>query len=219
MIIYAVYIISTDGRPMFIERFTKDTNLPDDILLCGLLGTIQLLAEELTSEPGTAEMFQLRGFVFHMQLFGNRFQIVITSSEDQRPVELLETIGYRFIKKYDEKIEKWNGDQTTFRGFSDTIIEVIRGKYKIDMSRSLDPKKRLDTMSILSLPKSVQDTALIVVMLEHATIDEMQKFLSKKAEQIEKHLTELQENGYVGVELLGDEVYYYIINNNYGLPR
>ena len=81
------------------------------------------------------------------------------------------------------------------------------------MSRSLDPKKRLDTMSILALPKVLQDTALIVVMLEHATISEMEKFLNKKPNVIEKHLKTLQEDGYIGVELMDDEVYYYIISN------
>ncbi|MHA2098479.1 MAG: hypothetical protein ACW99A_07315 [Candidatus Kariarchaeaceae archaeon] len=211
MLIYAVYFISTDGRPMLIERFTKDENLPDDILLCGLLGTVQLLAEELTNEPGSAEKFQLKGFVFHLQQFSDKFQVVITSNEDERPAELLDTLGYRFIKKFSDEIENWKGDQSRFLEFGETIIELLRGKYKVDISRSLDPKKRLDTMSILNLPKAVQDTALIVVMLEHATIDEMEKFLNKKSKIIEKHLTELQQMGYIGVELLEDQVYYYVI--------
>lgn len=213
MIIYAIYIISTDGRPFFIDRYTKDVNLPEDILLCGLLGTIQLLAGELTNEPGSAEMFQLRDFVFHMQLFGDQFQVVIACSDDQRPTELLENIGYRFIKRYESKIETWNGDQSLFVGFEDTIIELLRGKYKVDISRSLDPKKRLDIMNILGFSKAVQDTALIVIMLEHATIDEMRKFLNRRRKTIENHLIELQEHGYVGVELLGEEMYYYVISN------
>ncbi len=213
MLVYAVYIISTDGRPLLIERFTKDEDLPSDVLLCGLLATIQLLAEELTNEPGSAEKFQLKGYVFHLKLFSDKFQVVIASNFDETPEDLLENIGYRFFKKYSQEIEDWKGDQDVFLEFGDTIVELLKGKYKIDISRSLDPKKRLDTMSILALPKILQDTALIVLMLEHATILEMEKFLDKKPKTIEKHLKSLQQEGYIGVESMNDEVYYYIISD------
>lgn len=213
MLVFAVYIISTDGRPLLIERFTKDEEMPSDVLLCGLLATIQLLSEELTGEPGSAEKFQLKGYIFHLKSFSNKFQVVVASNFDESPDDLLENLGLRFYKKYSQELENWKGDQTKFSDFGGTIIEQLKGKYKIDISRSLDPKKRLDTMNILSLPKSIQDTALIVVMLEHATVSEMEKFLKKKPAQIEKHLKALQQDGYIGVELMEDEIYYYIISN------
>lgn len=210
-IAYAVLLISNDGRPLLTETFQTHDNMPDNTLLSGLLATIQILSKDLTGSEGAAEKFQLRGLIYHLRSFGD-FQVVISSSSESPPIESMDKIGWRFIKKYGEKIDQWKGNQSVFSEFGDEIQSIIKKTFFVDSSKLLDSSKKLDTISIFQLPKHLQQTALVLSTIQSGTAIDIARQLGEELDIIEEYLLLLQKQGYVGIYEKEGKQHYFTIS-------
>jgi len=208
LIVYAVYIITNDGRPLVSEYFQSHANLPNDINLSALLASVQMFSEDITSTKGAAEKFQLRGMTYHLKKFGD-FQIVMVTDGDSSPAKLINNLGWRFMQQYVDEIEDWNGNTGIFLDFHPFIREVVGRESTIDIAGTLDPTKKLTTAVIFKLPKDVQNTALAIVSLESATANQIAEEIDDTLENVKSYLAVLQEEGYLGLkDESGEKVYF-----------
>lgn len=208
MVLYAVYLITNDGREMMSEIFQSPKNIPNNTILSALLTAFQAMSEDLTKSPGSAEQLNLSGLNYHIQFFGN-FQVVLVTDHESRPAKVLSTIGWRFFKNYAEVLNDWKGNQTLFNNFRNDIHEVVKKHLDVDISSSLDPTKILDTATIFNMDPKLRDTALAILTLEQATIAEILDELSMEKEILITHLSELQEQGFIGIkDRKGEDLYF-----------
>jgi len=198
LILYAVYIITKDGREIISEHFSSPENVPETAILSGLLSAFQYMSEDLAKNRGGAEKLNLSGLVYHLRNFGN-FQIVIVTDVDNAPAKILDTLGWRFLQNHGERLIGWTGNQTLFEPFRKTIKSIVMRHSSVDITNSLDPTKTLDTAAIFSLPKDVQPVAKALTMLEFATIEELLEEVESSSENIKEKLESLQKSGYVGI--------------------
>ncbi|MHA2092620.1 MAG: hypothetical protein ACW98K_17375 [Candidatus Kariarchaeaceae archaeon] len=196
MILYAVYVITNDGREILSEIFQSPENVPNQSILSGLLSAFQSMSDEITKKEGSAEKLSLSGLIYHIRNYGD-FMVVIVTDADSAPAKILDSIGWRFMRQFGEELDRWTGNQTMFEGFRGTISEIV--SKHIDEMRAVDPNKRLDTTAIFELPKELQSTALVIASLEKATSQEIADEVSHDVETVEKYLDLLHMEGYIGV--------------------
>lgn len=210
MVLYAVYLITNDGREMMSEIFQSPKNIPNNAILSALLTAFQAMSEDLTKKPGAAEQLNLSGLNYHIQFFGN-FQVVLVTDRDSRPSKVLSTLGWRFFKNYAEVLTTWTGNQSLFDNFRSDIREVVMKHLDVDMTSSLDPTKILDTATIFDMDSNLRPTALAILTLEKASLIEILDEVNIEEELLLTHLEELKEQGYVGVKErvgTGEEMYF-----------
>lgn len=198
MILYAVYIITKDGREIMSQIYQSPENVPEAAILGGLLSAFQYMSEDLAKNRGGAEKLNLSGIVYHLRSFGD-FQVVIVTDVDNAPAKILDTLGWRFLQNHGERLINWTGNQTLFEPFREIINSVVMRHSSVDITSSLDPTKTLDTASIFLLPKDVQPVAKALTMLEFATIEELMEEVESPSELVLEKLEILQKNGYVGL--------------------
>ncbi|MFV2014872.1 MAG: hypothetical protein ACC656_05570, partial [Candidatus Heimdallarchaeota archaeon] len=186
MVLYAVYLITNDGREMMSEIFQSPNNIPNNAILSALLTAFQAMSEDLTKKPGSAEQLNLRGLNYHIQFFGN-FQVVLVTDGDSRPSKVLSTLGWRFFKHYAEVLSTWTGNQTLFEDFRNDIHEVVMKHLDVDMTSSLDPTKILDTATIFDMDPNLRPTALAILTLEKATVPEILDEVNIGEEVLKEH--------------------------------
>ncbi|MHA2031225.1 MAG: hypothetical protein ACW99A_04940 [Candidatus Kariarchaeaceae archaeon] len=208
MVLYAVYLITNDGREMMSEIFQSPKNIPNNAILSALLTAFQAMSEDLTKKPGSAEQLNLRGLNYHIQFFGN-FQVVLVTDGESRPAKVLTTLGWRFYKHYAEVLNAWTGNQKLFENFRDDIHEVVKKHLEVDMSGSLDPTKILDTATIFEMDPNLRPTALALLTLEKATMAEIMDEVDIEVNLLQEHLEELKDQGYIGVrDKEGEDLYF-----------
>lgn len=195
LILYAVYVITIDGREIISEIYQAPENIPNQAILSGLLTAFQYMSEDLTQQKGAAEKLNLSGLIYHLRNYGD-FMVVIVTNADNAPAKILDNIGWRFLQDYGEELDQWKGNQTIFEDFRDIIHNIVH-KY-IDSSRTVDPNKKLDTATIFTLPKEIQSTALAIATLEKATISEVAEEIQGDPSKVEENLLILHKDGYIG---------------------
>jgi len=207
MIIYAVYIITTDGRTLLAETFHE--NIPNDILLGGLLTALQNMATEITKSKSEMKTIEIEGLCYHIRSFG-LIRIVLVTNLPRSPEDFLQKLGLRFIKQYGETLIDWDSNLNVFLPFKDTIKEIMKIGTTIDGSKSIIPSKKLSPTEIFSLPHQLQATALAIVSLERGTIQEIANETEEESLQIIKgNLSSLLEKGFIGKTKANEEEIYF----------
>ena len=122
MIIYAVYIIKKDGITLLSEHFQSKEDLPNDLLLGGLLGAIQTFtAETLGDEMQT---LLVEGLASHFRAFGV-FTVALVTDLPKEPRDLIQELRLRIMRMYGEDLLSGSSRVHKFYPFKDTIKEII----------------------------------------------------------------------------------------------
>ncbi len=196
MIAYAVYVITDDGRTVLAETFHE--NVPNDILLGGLVTALQAMAAEMTQSKSEMKTIEIQGLCYHIRSFG-LIRIVLVSNLPRTPDDILQALGLRFMKQYGEALLDWDSNLNVFLPFKDTIQEIMEQRTTVDGSRSIIPSKKLSPSEIFNLPHHLQATALATISLERATIQEIaQETEEKSLQTAQTNLSSLLELGFIG---------------------
>jgi len=70
MIVFAIHIITDDGRTILSEYLQNPEDLPDAVLFGGFLTALQNLAIEMTRNRSEMRSIEIEGFSFHIRSFG-----------------------------------------------------------------------------------------------------------------------------------------------------
>ncbi|MFQ5980027.1 MAG: hypothetical protein ACE5OZ_17990 [Candidatus Heimdallarchaeota archaeon] len=201
MIVYAVYIVTDDGRTVLAEHFQSTDDLPDELLVGAFFSSLRIMAAEMTKKRSEIKSVQIEGFAYHIRSYG-LFQVILVSDDPQAPENLIQTLGYRFMREYGEGLlDNWSL-LGTFIPFKTVLHEVIQNESEtiIDNSRSILPEKQLEPNEIFTLPHHLQTTALAILSLQEGTIKEIAEESRSDASRTETNLVSLREMGFIGIK-------------------
>jgi hypothetical protein len=190
------------------EFFQSKKSVPDVFLLGGLLTALQGVATEITSSPSEMNSFEVGGISYHIQSFAF-FRIVVVTNFAESPIEIIQSLGLRFIKDYRDELVEENTNLKTYSPFIKTIREVVKEKSTIDETRTLNPTKILDTAEIFELPQELHSTALAVLTLEEGTVEQIAKEIGEQEDITTNNLVSLQKYGFIGKKIIDQNIIYF----------
>ncbi len=194
MIIYAIYIIKSDGRPLLCEYYQSSKDLPNERLLGGLVIALKGFSSEVLNND--INSIVVENLIYHFRSFGS-YNVVLVSDLDFDPSFILEEIGYRFIKTYGELIQVKDVRLDKLLPFKETIKEIFKA-HSYDESKSINPTKILNTADIFNLPTDLQKVALTLLSLGESTIDVLSDECEQDLTSLIPKLKRLQNLGYIG---------------------
>ncbi|MHA2297026.1 MAG: hypothetical protein ACXAEU_08800 [Candidatus Hodarchaeales archaeon] len=210
MIVYAIYIMSNDGRIIVSEHFQSIESISDDVLLSGLLTALQGIAVEMTNSNSDLKTIEIEGLSYHIKSFWF-YKVILVTDIAKAPEDIIQMLGLRFMKQFGEIWVESDGlvDLNAFNPFKKNIREIILQETVLDDSKSIKPIKKLNTGEIYSLPYDLQSTALAMVSLEEATIEEIANEIDFSLENTLKNVIILQEMGYIGEKGINGKTVYF----------
>lgn len=194
MIIYAVYIIKNDGSPLLSEYFQSEENLPNSVLLGGLVTAIKGFTTEVLQDD--MRTIEVEGLAYHVRSFGF-YNIVLVTDLSKEPGKIIQELGLRFMMMYGEEMLEKANRVDKFTPFKDTIKEII-GIQSFDESGSIKPSKILNTKEIFDLNNDLQAVALAMISLGEGTISQIAEESEIGERDLEQKLDQLQKLGYLG---------------------
>ena len=204
MIIYAVYIIKKDGVTILSEHFQSAEELPNQLLLGGLLGAIQSFSIETLGEE--MKTIESEGLAYHIRSFG-LYLIALITDLNKEPDNLIQELGLRFMRMYGEQILENEARIDKFYPFKNIIREVLGQTY--DETASIKPSKILNTKEVFELPSELKPVALAVLTLGEATLEDISKEAELSLTDTEALVLQLQHKGYLGKKEQKDKVLYF----------
>ena len=194
MIIYAIYIIKSDGKPILYEHFQSNADWPNEMLVSGLFIALNGFSKEVLKREITTII--LEDLSYHIRSFGF-YTIVLVTDLDYNPAVIIEEIGLRFIKCYSDEIHEKNVRMEKFVCFKKTIREIIQD-YSFDESRSINPSKILSTAEIFSLSPDLQPIALAILAIGEGSLNDIADECDQDIDVLESKVSILQKLGYIG---------------------
>lgn len=204
MIIYAVYIIKKDGVTILSERFQSAEELPNQMLLGGLLGAIQTFSLETLGEE--MKTIESEGLAYHIRSFG-LYLIALITDLNKEPDDIIQELGLRFMRMYGEQILENGSRVDKFYPFKDIIREVLGKTY--DETASIKPSKVLNTKEVFELPSELKPVALAILTLGEGTLEEISKETELSLEDTKLLVQLLQKKGYLGKKEQNNKVLYF----------
>jgi hypothetical protein len=208
MIIYAVFVITDDGRTILSEQFQSIEDTKSDILFGGVFTAIQYMTAAMTDSDAEINSIEIEGLSYHTRSFGS-FRIVVVTDVPDSPEEIVQTIGLRFINNFGDILTQRDFNLNLFKPFKKEIHEIISEETVIDESRSIKPTLKLRTAEIFSLPNHLQSTALALVSIEKGSIGDIVRESGEPLAKTEKDLITLQNMGFVGIKQINRETTYF----------
>ena len=201
-----------DGRCIFSKSY-RNTEV-DPHLLGGLLNAFNIASNQWLKE-GVRKFVSEEGKNFILQDFSS-FLVVIAGNLDQDEELILEKIGMRFLSKFGDKIDKWQkGNIGILKSFEQDLNKILNvSDIQVNTTeKSLIQKvdePYLDSLTIISLPKNLQKTALALLTLRNANLEEIAKETKRNSEEEKTCLDELIQMGYILKRQHGSNINYYI---------
>lgn len=177
-------------------------------MLGGLLTALQNLTTEMIQADSEMQSIEIEGISYHIRSFGF-FRLVLVTDVPKTPEDIIQMVGFRFIKQYGEVLMDWDSNLSIFTPFQDTIREIIQTETSTDDSKSIRPSKKLSTGEIFQLPPHLQKTALAMISLEKGTIAELSKESGEKTRTVRKNINTLQEMGFIGKRQIKKSAIYF----------
>ncbi|MHA2225427.1 MAG: hypothetical protein ACXAC8_09495 [Candidatus Hodarchaeales archaeon] len=208
MIVYAIYIITDDGRTLISEHFQSSEEISNEIILGGMITALQHMTTEMTRGDSELRTIEIEGLSYHIRSFG-LIRIVLVTDVPKIPEEIIQILGLRFMNEYAEILMDWDSNLNTFIPFKSTINEILQMETVTDESKSIKPTKKLGTGEIFSLPHHLQSTALALVSIEEGCIEDIAKECGEDVIDIKRNLTVLQKEGFIGRKEKEGKTYYF----------
>lgn len=202
MEIDSVYLLLPDGRCIFSKSYKdKGNQQVDPHLLGGLLNAFNIASHQWLKD-GVRKFVSEEGFNFIIKDFSS-FLVVISGILSADEESVLEKIGLIFLSKYGNQIEKWQqGNIGIIKNFENDLNKVFRIPTQVAASNENKPSIKtdepyLDSLTIISLPKELQKTALALLTLKEATLEEVVNETKRSLESEQDNLERLVNLGYV----------------------
>lgn len=210
--IESVYLLLNDGRCIFSKSYRNSEIDPH--LLGGLLNAFNIASNQWLKE-GVRKFVSEEGKNFILQDFSS-FLVVIAGNLDQDEEIVLEKIGMRFLSKFGDKIDKWSsGNVGIIKDFEQDLNKILNisdfPKNTTMVNKISNPDEPyLDSLTIISLPKDLQKTALALLTLRNANIEEISRETQRNSQDELRFVDELIQLGYILKKQIGSKVSYYI---------
>lgn len=208
MIVYAVFVLTENGRVILSEQFQSIEGVPDDLLMGGVLTAISSMNAGTTERYADINSVEVEGLSYHIRSFG-LIRIVLVTSTPRSPEEIIQIVGFRFINEYSDVLMRTDYTMNVFDTFKKTIREIVPETVISDESKTVEPTIKLGTGEIFGLPLRLQKTALAMVSLRTGTLQEIVHESGNSISDIEQDLDTLQKMGFVGIKQINGKTTYY----------
>jgi hypothetical protein len=198
-IIYAVYVLTDDGRTILSENFQATEGIPNEVILGGLVTALQQVTTEMIQQQSEMKSIEIEGLSYHIRSFG-LIRVVLVTDVPKTPEEVIQMLGLRFINEYGDVLTREEFNSGIFNPFRETIQEIMKKVVGYDQSKSIKPSKRLNTGEIFNLPHHLQSTALAMVSLEEGSITDIALESGEKEYITRKNLAILKKSGFIGTK-------------------
>ena len=202
MIINSVYLLLPDGRCIFSKSYKdQGSQQIDPHLVGGLLNAFNIASHQLLKD-GVRKFVSEEGFNFIIKDFSS-FLVVISGILNTDEEQILEKIGMIFLSKYGDKIEKWKaGNISIIKNFETDLNKILNISQELVSSSDANPKIRLeepylDSLTIISLPKELRKTALSLLTIKEASLEELSFETKRSMDEELKNVEKLVEMGFV----------------------
>ncbi|KKN15837.1 hypothetical protein LCGC14_0981920 [marine sediment metagenome] len=164
---YFLYIIDSSGVCLFSYNFKKDIEMFQNELFSGFITAITLFSSELNSKLGYTEKHGRLpaiplSLIFEIMIsYMNPLVGVLVVEKkdiDQDMKDFLNAFLNSFIKKYEDKLKRWDGELTVFGSFKDDVEKIFK---KMELFSFQIPK-----MKEISLNKSVLNENYVALIKE-----------------------------------------------------
>lgn len=209
MIIYAVYIIRSDGRPIVSEYFQDEDDLPGETLLAGLVTALKGFSSEVLQNEMNA--IEVEGFAYHIHSFGF-YNVVLVTNLKREPQEIIQDIGFRFMKQYGDDMIDNPIRPDKYLPFK-KIIKQIVSYHSVDETSSIKPSKLLSPGEIFDLPVELQQVAIAVLAIKEGTAEEIAVESEGKINNLIDKLEKLRKLGYIGVKSKENQKLFFCVIN------
>ena len=206
MSIMALYLFLKDGRCAFSQTYSADAPSPD------YFGPLFAALDSFAKATIGQEMQGLEFGDIRVNVSDFGLYYVLVATDPSLPVRsegisaLLDQIGFKFWEMHFQDIGEWDGNVRRFSDFHQVCREIMNMR----QGRTL-PTKTLDGISIIELEKTLRKTALAVLEKDgEATISDISKITSRPESQEQKKLETLASMGYIGRDMKGSKIYYFI---------
>ena len=218
MIIDSVYLLLPDGRCIFSKSYIE-TEI-DPHLLGGLLNAFNIASNQWLKE-GVRKFVSEEGRNFIIKDFSS-FLVVIAGVLNADEEIILEKIGLKFLSKHGATIEKWQeGNVGILKDFEQDLNKILnvdtdKGTSRILIKGQKLEEAYLDSLTIISLPKDLQKTALALLTLKEATIESISKETKRSIEEEKRFVEELVKLGYIRKQIkTNTDLNVYFLPTNY----
>lgn len=217
MEIDSVYLLLPDGRCIFSKSYKdKGNQQVDPHLLGGLLNAFNIASHQWLKD-GVRKFVSEEGFNFIIKDFSS-FLVVISGILNADEESILEKIGLIFLSKYGNQIEKWQqGNIGIIKNFENDLNKVLRIPDSVAASNETKPTIKneepyLDSLTIISLPKELQKTALALLTLKNASIEEVVNETKRPIESEQENLEKLVSLGYIlkKITVIENKIIYFL---------
>lgn len=201
MIIYAIYIVGNTGRILFSEVFQRPENIEDEFFLGALVTSLETIITDI--HASTFKSMEIEGISYHVRSFG-LFKMVIVTPSAKTPNEILQVLGFRFIKEYGEALLAVE-DLEIFAPFKKTIAEIIED------NEVLFPSCSMSTADLFGLPHDIQSIVLALLSLGKGnhTATSLSKESHTSVKKTRKNLQILLKMGFIGRRKSGKRTTYF----------
>ncbi|UCG03241.1 MAG: hypothetical protein JSW11_04470 [Candidatus Heimdallarchaeota archaeon] len=208
MIVYAVFVISNEGRILLSENFHSLEGITDDVLLGEVITAIQDLSSETKKANTEISSVKIKGLSYHIRSFG-LFRIVLVTGIPKNPEEIMQVLGFRFINEYGNVLLQTDYNLSIFDQFKETIKEFFPDEKIIDKITLIKPRMKLGVGEIFNLPTHLQKTALALISLQQASIDDIIQESGDTLTNVEWNLTSLESMGFIGKKQVNGKIIYF----------
>ena len=140
--------------------------------------------------------------------------VVLSGILNQEEEIILEKIGLRFLSKFGNELDKiQQGNVGILKNFVEDLNKILKMTDYTSQTKKTANKidePYLDSLTIISLPKNLQTSALALLTIKSGSLEEITKETSRNIEEETKSLEKLVELGYVLSRKIGNEIIYYI---------
>ena len=210
MIAYAVYVISIDGRTIVSKKFQSADSIPNELLLGALFTALDGVAKEMTKSDSELKHIEIDNLSYHIKSFGH-YRIVFVTDLAQTPEDVIQKLGFSFMKDYGEQLLEGFSDIHPYRPFKDTISQIIDSEPTIssDQSNTIIPTMKFSSSVIFDLPEQVQSTALAMITLIEGTIEDISTESGNTTQDTSMHISSLQKMGLIGKKFINNHILYF----------
>ena len=190
---YFLYIIDSSGISLFSYNFKKDIEMFQSELFSGFITAISLFSSELNDKLGYTEKYGRLpaiplSLIFEIMIsYQNPLVGVLVVEKkdiDQDMKDFLNAFLSSFLKKYENKLERWDGELTIFGSFKDEIEKIFKKmelySFQIPKMKEISINKEVLNENYIALIKEIDGKKSIKEISEKMgkTLDETKTMIS-----------------------------------------
>ncbi|RDE17425.1 MAG: hypothetical protein C4K49_02895 [Candidatus Thorarchaeota archaeon] len=202
--IRAVYILIEGGICIYSRVY--DTALADSMLMSSFVSAITTFSREAMGDE--LRGIESGGHFLFVTDHDKISTVIVADTPGEVSSSVMDYIGVSFLSMFSVHLQHQMSDTSVYRSFDEVIDRIVPQK-AIAESR-VDPREPLDALSIVEVPRSVRDAALVLLRRQSLQAQQAARELSIDINEAVEKLERLVKLGKAGRKETIEGVVYFI---------